>query len=352
MTLQAKNWQNIYYFLTNRIVYHSLFWLTALVLLSALEFFQTGEEVMFTVGNNVIRVLILSAAVYYNIYFLIPRYLAQKKFSTYFGWLALLVFIVSPIEAFLLYFKTENVPQLQANIVGNLNWSFVPNFFFLGVSTAAKITLDWYKNLREKQELQTQTMQSELRFLKSQINPHFLFNTLNSLYALTLKKSDEAPEIVLKLSEMMRYMLYECNERWVPLSKEVAYIGNYLDLERLRQGKNVDIRFGIEGNVSDQKIAPLMFIPFIENCFKHGLGHQISKGFVRIVLKVDDNQIRFFVENSKPDNIPLQIRHARSGGIGLANVRRRLDLLYPDRYKLDIEDGPKTYAVHLKMLLD
>ena len=122
--------------------------------------------------------------------------------------------------------------------------------------------MDWARQLRERQVLQTQTMQSELRFLKSQINPHFLFNTLNNLYALTLKKSDKAPEIVIKLSEMMRYMLYDCNEKRVPLSKEVKYIKNYLDLEGLRQGKNVTINFETEGSITDQKIAPLLFIPF------------------------------------------------------------------------------------------
>src|SRR5690606_19817355 len=114
---------------------------------------------------------------------------------------------------------------------------------------------------REKKELEKQTMQSELRFLKSQINPHFLFNTLNNLYALTLKKSEKAPEIVLKLSEMMRYMLYECNEKYVPLSKEVAYMQNYIELEKLRQGKGADMSFEIHGEIRDQKITPLLLVP-------------------------------------------------------------------------------------------
>ncbi len=194
-------------------------------------------------------------------------------------------------------------------------------------------------------------MQSELKFLKSQINPHFLFNTLNNLYALTLKKSDKAPEIVIKLSEMMRYMLYECNEKRVLLSKEVSYIRNYLDLERLRQGPNVEINFDVVGNVADQKIAPLMFIPFLENSFKHGLNSQISKGFVNIKLEVNEQHVDFFIENSKAEKLPT-IEHRRSGGIGLVNVRRRLNLLYPEHYDLDIKDNPTTYAVNLKLDLD
>ncbi|MEM6379839.1 MAG: histidine kinase, partial [Bacteroidota bacterium] len=217
--------------------------------------------------------------------------------------------------------------------------------------TVIKIITDWFKQQRERQELQTQTMQSELRFLKSQINPHFLFNTLNNLYALTLKKSDKAPEIVIKLSEMMRYMLYECNEKRVPLQKEVNYLKNYLDLERLRQHDRIAIHFEVDGFIGDQHIAPLLFIPFLENSFKHGLNTQLTEGFVDIKLLVDEQTVDFYIENSKgqtikrPDGRP-------SGGIGLVNVRRRLNLLYPDNYQLRVSNNPNTFAVHLTIDLN
>jgi LytS/YehU family sensor histidine kinase len=193
-------------------------------------------------------------------------------------------------------------------------------------------------------------MQSELKFLKSQINPHFLFNTLNSIYALTLKKSDKAPEIVIKLSEMMRYMLYECNERLVPLSKEVLYVRNYVDLEMLRQGQKVRIDFRVEGDIHDQKIAPLIFTPFLENSFKHGV-NQISEGFVDILLEVQDENVILQIENSKPPK-PQVVNHKKpSGGIGLANVKRRLDLLYPESYVLNITEEPDRYKVYLNLEL-
>jgi len=151
---------------------------------------------------------------------------------------------------------------------------------------------------------------------------------------------------------MMRYMLYECNERRVPLRKEVNYLRNYLDLERLRQGKNVDIHFSVSGSVSEQQIAPLMFIPFLENSFKHGLSNNLSEGFVNIELDVIDQHIHLFIENSKPEVLPQRDPNRKSGGIGLVNVRRRLELMYPDQYDLKIQETPNTYAVRLDIDLD
>jgi LytS/YehU family sensor histidine kinase len=194
-------------------------------------------------------------------------------------------------------------------------------------------------------------MQSELKFLRSQVNPHFLFNTLNSLYALTLKKSDKAPEIVIKLSEMMRYMLYECNEKYVPLHKEINYVKNYLELEKLRQGEKMDIKFNLTGMVSDQRIAPMMFIPFLENSFKHGLNKQLDKGYVHIDLKVMDHEVDLEIKNSKPEKLPV-LNGKRSGGIGLQNVKRRLNMIYPERYDLQIQDLPDGYQVNLQLQLN
>ena len=338
----------LYYFLSQRIVYHSLFWLILLLLLTLIEGNSTGF--FFTLSNQLIIVAFYTLIVYFNLYYLIPNYLTKKKFLTYSGLLVLATIIITPIKVILLYFKFFSVPEAQQDLLANMNYHFLTTFFIASSSTIFKIITDWVKHLREKQELQTQTMQSELRFLKSQINPHFLFNTLNNLYALTLKKSDKAPEIVIKLSEMMRYMLYECNEKYVLLSKEVNYLRNYLDLERLRQGKNVQINFEVKGSISNQQIAPLMFIPFLENSFKHGLNNHIQHGFVNIYMNVENHRIDFFIENSKAEALPLQ-NHRRSGGIGLVNVKKRLNLLYPNQYELNIDDNPKTYAVTLHLEL-
>jgi len=248
------------------------------------------------------------------------------------------------------YFLFAGSALYREYVTFNQQYIFALMFLLAAGSTATKIISDWLRHQRDRKELETENMQSELRFLKSQINPHFLFNTLNSLYALTLKKSDKAPEIVIKLSEMMRYMLYECNERQVPLKKEVQYIRNYVDLEMLRQGQKVRIDFNVHGDISDQKIAPLIFTPFLENSFKHGV-NQISEGFVDILLEVRDKNVILQIENSKPSMQPVVSQKRPSGGIGLVNVRRRLELLYPDNYTLKITEAPDKYKVNLTIAL-
>ena len=339
---------NLYDFFSSRKVYHSIFWILGFFAFLVLEDFD--YSFFFHFSNALLRTLIVGGMIYYNYYYLITNYLTKDKFFTYCVLLVLSVIIVTPLSNILFYFKYSNYPELQNYLITNQHSYFLINMMIVGTSTIIKIVSDWVKHQRERNDLQTQNMQSELRFLKSQINPHFLFNTLNNLYALTLKKSDKAPEIVVKLSEMMRYMLYECNEKQVPLSKEVKYIQNYLDLEALRQGKEVEIHFDVYGEVSNQQIAPLMFIPFLENSFKHGLNHHINQGYVDIRLDVEPQKVRLRIENSKPDSMPLP-EHPRSGGIGLVNVRRRLNILYPQAHQLNIESEPNSYAVDLKIEL-
>lgn len=349
-TAVTKDWRyKLINFFTKRVVYHTLFWLALLIFLILIE--DTRQGLLFTISNEIINVMFYVTIVYFNLLYLIPNYLSKNRFLTYAGLLILATIIITPLKMIAFYFKFSNYPGLQSQIIENQSSYFMATFVIAAGSTVVKIITDWVRTTRERQELETRTMQTELRFLKSQINPHFLFNTLNSLYALTLKKSDKAPEIVIKLSEMMRYMLYECNEKRVSLSNEVHYIRNYLDLERLRHGDKVAISFEVDGHISDQQIAPLMFIPFIENSFKHGLTNQIAQGFVNIKLLVDGQKIDFYIENSKSDALPHQT-HRRSGGIGLVNVRRRLDILYPNKYELTISDNPKSYGVNLQIDLN
>lgn len=328
-------------------MYHTLFWSALLLVLIIFDLTTTDKSVLTSISHGLLVVFVYALVVYFNLMYLIPNYLKKNDFWVYLGLLFLSTIILAPIEALILYLIYSNTPEAQANVLINLNYYFIPPFLIACGSTLFQIINDWVRNLREKQELERQTMQSELRFLKSQINPHFLFNTLNNLYALTLKKDDKAPEIVIKLSEMMRYMLYECNEKRVPLRKEVNYLKNYLDLEKLRQSNNIDIKFEVNGSVGNQMIAPLLFIPFLENTFKHGVNNNIADGFVHIKMDVEDEKVAIYIKNSKPEKMPAKDPKRKSGGIGLVNVQRRLNLLYPNQYKLNIENNPKTYVVHL-----
>ncbi|MBL7807601.1 MAG: histidine kinase [Saprospiraceae bacterium] len=336
----------IYSFLNRRLVYHTIFWLTMYGTMVGTSLRQ-GILPATTFYNETIQVIFFAVLVYFNLLYLIPNYLAKHAFI-YFGLVLASCAIVTPIEVLALFLIYGNDPENQATLVDQQEVIYLGNVFVTLLATVLRVIMDWWRYQNEKQVLLTQTMQSELRFLKSQINPHFLFNTLNNLYALTLKKSDKAPEIVLKLAEIMRYMLYECNERRVHLSKEIQYLYNYLDLERLRQPKDADISFEVEGHVSEQMVAPLLFVPFVENSFKHGLNHATSGGYVHIKLSVQGEDLEFNIENSKVEQMPRP-SHPRSGGIGLANVRQRLQILYPENYEIIIRDEPNCYSVTLML---
>lgn len=337
----------LYDFLTRRWVYHSIFWV-AFFALMVLYGYQEDMGVAFTLSNELLNLLFYMVLVYINLYYLIPRYLARHAFL-YMGLVLVASALLTPIKIAVFYLKLSGQPEYQMQLVKTQGMEFIINVLVTLLSTVLRVIMDWWRYQNEKQLLLTQTMQSELRFLKSQINPHFLFNTLNNLYALTLKKSDKAPEIVLKLSEIMRYMLYECNEKRVLLSKEIQYIYNYLDLERLRQPAGAEITFTTEGHISDQLVAPLLFVPFLENSFKHGLNHSVAGGgFVRLHLRAEGDALEFSIENSKPEHMPRQ-EHPRSGGIGLTNIRQRLQLLYPGQHQLTVQDEPHRYVVTLRL---
>ena len=325
--------------------FHLLFWLTLFVTLILIDDAHYGLSL--SLKYEFVNVVFYAALVYFNVFVLVPNYLNDSKLWLFFLLLIASSIVITPLKVTFFYFIFNQYPEVQSQLIHNQNWYFLASLLFAGASTIYAIVNDWMRQQKERAELKNQTMQSELNFLKSQINPHFLFNTLNSLYAHTLKKSDEAPEIVLKLSEMMRYMLYECNEKQVYLKKEVQYIKNYLELEKLRQAKNTEIRFQVNGELSDQKISPLLLIPYIENSFKHGLNNAIVDSFVDIQLSITTKHIQLVVENSKTDMVATSLSGRKSGGIGLLNARRRLELLYPNRYDLNIYESPNKYKVVL-----
>ncbi len=196
-------------------------------------------------------------------------------------------------------------------------------------------------NEKIKTKLENEKLTSELAFLKSQINPHFLFNSLNNIYSLAYQKSDKTPEAVMKLSEIMRYMLYESNEATVKLDDEIRYLQNYIELQKLRFKDKAYIKFEIDGETNDKRITPLILISFVENAFKHGIATDKDNP-IKIVLNVSSNKLFFQVVNRKS----VQNKD-ETGGIGLLNVKRRLDLLYDGEFRLHIDDHESIYNCEL-----
>jgi two-component system LytT family sensor kinase len=286
---------------------------------------------------------------YFNYLLLIPQFLSRKRYRLY----ALMV--ICTIIAYGLgkygvglWFPKDIFVRFNRETVGFLPY-FVNTIFtslvFVFLSVVLKLLVDWILNERIQRELENQRLSAELAFLKSQINPHFLFNSLNSIYSLAYQKSETTPDAILKLSEIMRYMLYECNDNKVDLSKELQYLQNYIDLQKIRFGNKAYIDFKIEGRVSDQKIVPLLLIAFIENAFKHGIANDAISP-IRLLITLDDSHLHFYIQNKKHTN-----NRDALGGIGLNNVKRRLDLLYPGKYNLDIKDQIDTYTCELSLIL-
>lgn len=189
-------------------------------------------------------------------------------------------------------------------------------------------------------QAQQESIFFKLRYLRAQLNPHFLFNTLNSIYSLSLQKSDKAPEVVVKLADLMRYLIYECNEETIPLEKEIAFIQNYIALEQIRH--KADIRFTVEGDVKDVMIEPFIFLAFIENGFKHAMDNSYAEPFIYITLKVGQGRIVLNVINSTEADLESQAK--RINGKGITNSRSLLELLYPGSYELDIIQTDKEVS--------
>ncbi len=234
-----------------------------------------------------------------------------------------------------------------------LNYAIITmlgELYVVAFATAIKVTNDWLRENSKLHDLEKRQLTTELKFLRSQVSPHFFFNTLNNIYSLTLEKSNKAPEVILKLSELMRYLLYATRKRKQDLKSEIDCIQNYIDLERIRFNDSLQIDVGISGDLENKMIAPMLLVPLIENCFKHGASKNI--GNMRIVLDIDVDQdfLYFKVSNTIPANKENNKVATRSGGIGLSNVKKRLELGYgPEEYNLSIYEKDEMFHVDLKL---
>ncbi len=232
---------------------------------------------------------------------------------------------------------------------GNLYFLIFPYIFIIGVSVSYRIIRDSSREEKSRKEKENENLKTELSFLRSQVSPHFMFNVLNTLVAMARKKSDMMEPSLIKLSHMMRYMLYESNDEKISLDKEVEYLRNYIDLQLLRFGDDLLLELDIADAYEGYEIEPMLLISFIENAFKHGIG-MVDDPFIKIKLEVNRNTnwLEFKVENSVS---PRDSAKDKASGIGLNNMRRRLELLYKDRYKLETVLNGSTFVSKLNIQL-
>lgn len=234
-------------------------------------------------------------------------------------------------------------PVTAEYYISNIFYYYFPAYFIYGVIYF--FAENWYRTKQREQELQKEQAAAELTFLRSQINPHFLFNSINDIYSLTYQHSDQAPVALLKLSEILRYMLREGNADLMPLQSEIKYLENVIELQRISAKGNAYINLSVEGYIGNQKIATLLFIAFVENAFKHGVMTD-SANPVQMHLKATNDRVQFSIRNKKNND-----QKDKTGGIGLNNVRRRLLLMYPGKHNLVIADDPEFYTVNLELQL-
>jgi hypothetical protein len=289
--------------------------------------------------------IILMSFFYLNYYLLIPKYFAKNKGVLYFTFIAILfLFAISSSSIQQLPFQNKdfNLHFISFHSFG----AFVLMVSIWGASSALRFGNDWIVSEKQKQELELINTKTELSFLKAQINPHFLFNTLNDIYALALKKSDATPSVVISLANMMRYVLDESQNNFVPLEKEIEYINEYIELQRISHTKNVIIDYTIIGSMLNKEIAPLILLPIIENAFKFGSTTQ-SEVTIKININITETSIIQSVENEIADT---GTRLIESTGVGLTNLQRRLTLLYHEKHKLDF--GTLNNKFNAKLILN
>jgi two-component system, LytTR family, sensor histidine kinase AlgZ len=318
------------------------------------QFSSRGREefvLMEALLRSSVHVIFNMIAAYINYFIFLPRFLERKNFGRYilefFIPFALIMASRVYVQRYLVDGYTHHIEYFYSTtfiVQASATTLFI--VFFVGMLRFAK---DWFEFEAKKKEIENERLTAELTFLKAQINPHFLFNTLNNLYYLAYSKSENTTEVIAKLSQMMRYMIYESDHPQVLLSKEIDYMRSYISLERLRLNNQIPIKFEVEGNPETHKIAPLILIPFLENAFKHGVSGNDPAAWVNLSIKLQGKECIYTVENSKIHSVNSDDRER--SGIGLQNVKRRLELSYPGQHVLSINDQPNQFSIQLKLTL-
>ncbi|HMH34604.1 MAG TPA: histidine kinase [Puia sp.] len=337
-----------------RILKHLLFWLAYTLYQILQQLWENTDEFSFHARPQLFTNIPIDILfVYINLYVLMPHFYYKRRYVQYVLTLIVLLLadgIVARYFTWAVWLNWDKLHNPDIYLSENKNF-FIPvrilrnsvqTYPVIAVTMLIKLMDNSFKQEKQLREIEKEKFSAELRLLKAQINPHFFFNTLNSLYALTLKGSAQASKVVLRLSDLMHYMLYEASSNKVLLKDEIKYLENYISIEQLRFAERLDLSFQYSGDIEGKHIAPLLMLPFVENAFKHGVEN--DKGWVTINLNVIGSRLFLKVENSC-----TAVSKQKSSGMGLKNVKRRLELMYPGNYQLTINETAGAFEAELEM---
>lgn len=300
---------------------------------------------------------------YSLIYFVIPRFLLKQKYWHTAAWTLGCFIMTGYLSVFL---NMAIIDRMRIYFYGEsyINSPFRPSRYGLhlsllaglrggitigGIAAAIKLMKYWYIKEQRNLQLQQENVESQLQLLKAQVHPHFLFNTLNNIYSYTQNTSPLASKLVTRLSDLLRFILYESNQPLVPLEKELKLIRDYIALEQIRYGNKLELDVQLPDSTADNYIAPLLLLPLVENCFKHGASHILEQPWISLHVDLADNKMQMKLINGKSGKQPCLVKKK---GIGIENVRKRLELLYPGKHELTFTDDQEVFIVNLKVELD
>lgn len=349
--------------IARKIALHVGFWILCILVLTSS--YRPGLPSYLIAFKTILMVMPVHICYFYAVaYWAIPRYLYSRRYLK-----LIFAFLICFLLAALMFRLLEIlviVPYIYKILLAidpDIQWAKAEGSFWEQLAKPEHIinafeqsnlvvwiliSFRFFKMWHERRQV---ALQAELNFLKGQIHPHFLFNTLNNLYALTLSGSKDAPLIVMGLSNILRYMLYECKSESVALSRDVEILQSYIDLEKIRYEGRLDLNMHMEGDITGKRIAPLLMLPLVENAFKHGASEVLDDAWINIDLKVTGNMLKFKISNSKPDKGQSIASGIHFGNIGLNNVRKRLDLLYPGSHNLQIMEEDELFVAILDIEL-
>ena len=331
------------------ITLHAGFWLLYIILFTALlSNFMSFNFALLRISLNG---FLFAFAFYFNALILVNSLLENKKYVSFFFGAFFLIFITGIFRYILLKIFTDTslnivMPQKAGRL---LFVALLTMFIVILISTFYQLLQNRIRKEKINREIINRQNEAQLQFLKAQINPHFLFNTLNNIYALAVTKSEKTPEMILKLSEMLRYVIYDSREKKVQLTKEIEHISKFIELFQMKSETPQNITFQEEGKSGGLLIEPMILIPFVENCFKHTDFETNENAFIKIILAVGNKSVKFITLNSKDES---DRQKDKTGGVGLENIRRRLELNYKNKYDLSIQNKKQIFEVNLSMELD